>query len=182
MKILVVSDTHGDSKNLYKVIMSQLKADVIIHLGDGAKDIDKIKNLLNNKTILQVCGNCDIGSTLPETLEENISGKKIFATHGNLFKVKKDLTQLITTALKKGANIVLFGHTHKPINTEQDTFHIINPGSLYGKNGTYGIIDIENDRVVTVIKKVSDLNFQNSPSWILIYLVEILSLSNCLVT
>lgn len=157
MKILVVSDTHGDFKNLYKVVKSEPDVDIIIHLGDGSKDLKKIGNSLEDKIILQVRGNCDVFSTLPEILEETVSNKKILITHGNLFAVKKNLDLIIDHAVNKNVNIVLFGHTHKSINIKHGGLHIMNPGSLYGINGTYGIINIENDSISGIIKKVSDI-------------------------
>ncbi|MDQ5983168.1 MAG: hypothetical protein RUMPE_00166 [Eubacteriales bacterium SKADARSKE-1] len=161
MKILVVSDTHGDSKNLYKVVMGHPEAKIIIHLGDGERDIDKIRDILKDKTILQVCGNCDICSSLPKILEETIAGKKIFATHGNLFKVKSDLDRLIQEAIKSGANVALFGHTHRALNVDQENLYIMNPGNLYGINGTYGIIDIDSGNIKGSIGKVCDLEEQS---------------------
>ena len=43
MRILVVSDTHGDEAALYDALMQQPKAEVVIHLGDGERDVEAQK-------------------------------------------------------------------------------------------------------------------------------------------
>ena len=36
MRILVVSDTHGDLRSLIKAVDAQRKAEIIVHCGDAA--------------------------------------------------------------------------------------------------------------------------------------------------
>ena len=43
MRILVVSDTHGNEMNLRRAILSQPKAEIVIHLGDGETEADRTK-------------------------------------------------------------------------------------------------------------------------------------------
>ncbi len=40
MRILVVSDTHGDARSLQQAIWEQPDARVVIHLGDGAREAE----------------------------------------------------------------------------------------------------------------------------------------------
>lgn len=37
MRILVVSDTHGDFRTLRKVVDAHQEADIIVHCGDGVR-------------------------------------------------------------------------------------------------------------------------------------------------
>lgn len=147
MRILVVSDTHNDIESLKKVIESQNTAKLIIHLGDGIKDLDEIKNLNKEKIILKVRGNCDSDLSVPASLQYNIKKKRMFLTHGNLFNVKKDLSYITTHAIENHFDILLFGHTHTPFISKENGLLIMNPGSLRGENGTYGIIDINSKGV-----------------------------------
>ena len=39
MRILVISDSHGNTRNIERAVESQPEANIIIHLGDGADDI-----------------------------------------------------------------------------------------------------------------------------------------------
>ena len=147
MKILVVSDTHGDIEALRKVIQGHGGINTVIHLGDGKDDIETIRNEYSEKKIYNVCGNCDYSDGAPQTLEIDTAGIKILATHGHLFKVKKDLEKLIAEAKKRGARIALYGHTHIPRSDFKDGIHIMNPGSLNNYIGTYGILSIEEEDI-----------------------------------
>lgn len=157
MRILVVSDTHRDYYTLNQVMKSQTKAEIVFHLGDGEDDIDRIKSLYDDKMIISIKGNGDWGCCKPYIDERIIEGKKIFATHGHLFGVKLGLDNLISEAKKKGTDILLFGHTHTAYNQYVDGMYIMNPGSLRGRNASYGIIDIVNNGVVTNIIKCQEI-------------------------
>ena len=43
MRILVMSDTHGDAAALRRALLAQPKAEVVIHLGDGQEDLDQVR-------------------------------------------------------------------------------------------------------------------------------------------
>lgn len=149
MRILVLSDSHGSDSNLRRVLLSQPKAEVVIHLGDGEAEVARAKNSFPEKTFLQVRGNCDWGSTLPDVGEYIADGKKIFFTHGHLYAVKQGLTTLVYAARERKADIALFGHTHKALTDYEDGLYIMNPGVLKDWPASYGIIDITPQGIVT---------------------------------
>lgn len=154
MKILVVSDTHGDFKAMQSAVLQQNKAEVIFHLGDGEEQAEDIKLAYNNKMLINVHGNCDWGSMLPAVEIRTIDGKKIMATHGHYYGVKQSLETIFEKAKSENADILLFGHTHIPMTDYHNGMHIMNPGSLNGSHGTYGVIDIDGNEVKTTIFKV----------------------------
>ena len=41
MRILVVSDSHGNDANLRRAILAQPTAEVVIHLGDGEEELQR---------------------------------------------------------------------------------------------------------------------------------------------
>ena len=88
MRILVVSDTHGDYDTLRRVVTAQPKAEVVIHLGDGEEQSAQLVTDFPEKMIVRIRGNCDWGSSLPSKQVLTVAGKKIFATHGHLYQVK----------------------------------------------------------------------------------------------
>ena len=154
MRILVISDVHGDIGNLNKVLLTQSKAEVVIFLGDGADDVEKAKANFPEKMFIMVRGNCDWGSKLPLEDVRTIEGVKIKATHGHVYNVKLTYSDVIYSALGDNCNIVLFGHTHTPFVDYDDGLYIMNPGSLHGYGGTYGIIDITPYGIVTNLVKL----------------------------
>ena len=149
MRILVTSDTHRDEYALRTAILRQPKAEVVIHLGDGEDDAAAAKLYFPQKMFLQVCGNCDWGSTLPPTGEITLEGKKIFYTHGHYYNVKYGMYQIVCAARERKADILLFGHTHTALSDYEDGLYILNPGTLHGTEGTYGIVDITPAGIVT---------------------------------
>lgn len=150
MRILVVSDTHGDLRTLLKVVNSHPTAEVIIHCGDGDEQVQYLKNNYKDKMIVGVRGNCDWCSQLPSKEILRICGKTIFITHGHLYNAKGTLYPLMCAAREEKADILLFGHTHNAMTYYEDGLHMLNPGSCHGYMASYGFIDItEKGDIVT---------------------------------
>lgn len=154
MRILVFSDTHGDFHSMYKVVKKHDDIKIIIHLGDGESQVEDLRMLYADKRIINVRGNCDFGSCAPISVFESIGGKRIFACHGHTFYVKHSYEMLVSEARAMGADIVLFGHTHRAVCEYRDGLYIMNPGSLSGYSGSYGIIDITPSGIITNIIKI----------------------------
>lgn len=154
MRILVVSDTHRDSYSLRAALMKQPKAEVVIHLGDGEEEAAAARDSFRDKMFLMVRGNCDWGSILPFEALTTLAGKNIFYTHGYTYNVKYGLYDIVSAARSRKADILLFGHTHAALTEYRDGLYIMNPGSLCGSGGTYGILDITPAGIVTNILKV----------------------------
>ena len=150
MRILVVSDTHGDLRTLLKVVNSHPTAEVIIHCGDGDEQVQYLKNNYKDKMIVGVRGNCDWCSQLLSKEILRICGKTIFITHGHLYNAKSTLYPLMCAAREEKADILLFGHTHNAMTYYEDGLHMLNPGSCHGYMASYGFIDItEKGDIVT---------------------------------
>ena len=88
MKILVVSDSHGDYNIISRLVRMQTKADVVIFLGDGYEEFQDLKLDFPQKMFLGVRGNNDWSCPLPLNDEITLEGKKIFFTHGHREHVK----------------------------------------------------------------------------------------------
>ena len=155
MKILVVSDTHGDFNSLLRAVKAQPDAEVIVHCGDGDEQVQLLKETIKDKMIVGVRGNCDWNSFLPSKETLKICGKKIFITHGHLYNAKIGLYKVVCAAREEGADILLYGHTHIAMNTYEDGLYVMNPGSCSGYMASYGILEItENGDVLTNIVKL----------------------------
>ncbi len=143
MRILVLSDIHGDTQSAINAVADQPEANIILFLGDGIGAIDKLMDMYPNKTYYCVAGNCDIGSIEPTTRFIECNGKRILMTHGHEYFVKYGLGSAVNTARRNQCDILVYGHTHRPETHYDNGICILNPGSLSRSNShTYGIIDI----------------------------------------
>lgn len=154
MRILVLSDSHRYAADALSAIRAQRKAEVIIHLGDGAGDIDSAKLERPGAMFLSVAGNCDFASLLPYELTRTFDNVKIFMTHGYHYDVKNGLSQLEEKARREGAQIALYGHTHIPKVEYRDGLYLMNPGSASGFHATYGTIDLTPAGIVCNIVEI----------------------------
>lgn len=149
MKIVIVSDTHGNNKEVLVSILEDEKPDLLIHLGDYVEDGEKISKILEVPSVI-VKGNGDFRSNYPEDRVIEVEGKKIFLTHGHRYDVRYSIDKIYYRALELGADIVLFGHSHIALNTWEDGILIMNPGSPslprdINRTKSYGVIKIGED-------------------------------------
>jgi uncharacterized protein len=147
MKILVIADTHGNVGNILTALDRE-KPDVLIHLGDGLSDLADIKFI---GQIFAVRGNNDTNGKIKTIAKVEYAKKVMLLTHGNEFDVKKNYEKLIQFAFTQGADIVLFGHTHKPDYFTRNGTIFVNPGALKDREtGTYVTIEFgSNDPKIT---------------------------------
>ena len=156
MRILVLSDSHGKSFAIRKILDKHPEAKHIFFLGDGLRDIEYLEKDYPNLVFHKVCGNCDVGCSEPYSNLERVEDKLIFFTHGHNFYVKSGIGPLVETARKRGADIMLFGHTHMALTSYEDGLYIVNPGSVaMGRSAgnSYAIIDIEKNGTIPIIVK-----------------------------
>ncbi len=151
MRILVMSDSHGDPMGVREALLAQPGAEAVIFCGDGLTDVENLRSSFPEKAFYMVKGNCDWVSNLNTVGTVTFEGVKIFYTHGHIQNVKFGENEIISAARGAGANILLYGHTHVAKTDYDDGLYIMNPGSLHGGFGTYGIIDITKNGIVTNI-------------------------------
>ena len=164
MRIIVMSDTHGDYRALDKIVSSHIHtADLFIHLGDGRREIDSIliKYPEIENRFLYVAGNCDFTSSGSPYICMCVDGHKLIAVHGHKQGVKYSLDSLKAAALENNCDIALYGHTHCRFMSYDDGLYIMNPGSASCprdfKSPSYGLIDANEKGVVMNIAEVNTL-------------------------
>lgn len=140
MRILIISDSHGDGRALTDVLLRHPDITTVIHLGDGLREAEDAVEQFPDHTFYLVHGNCDYGGIVPDARFEIIGGKKVFFTHGHRYQVKFGLYPYTCAAGERGADVALFGHTHIPFEDYVDGLYLFNPGSL--RDGRYGIMDV----------------------------------------
>ncbi|MDO8686142.1 MAG: metallophosphoesterase [Clostridiales bacterium] len=152
MKILVISDTHGDVDKAEKVIRKMKGLNLIIHLGDYFRDAQKLSSMFPEIPIEYIYGNSDFMiEDVPAEKMLEYNGKRIFITHGHRYSVKWDYEKLYKKAEEMNADIILFGHTHVAEMVPKDGFLLLNPGSISDprndSNESYAIIEIDEGKL-----------------------------------
>lgn len=149
MRILVVSDTHSDVYNFEKVIRKHPDISVIVHCGDGAADVQQMKERYSAKMFISVKGNCDWCCESPNIETVTLEGNRLFITHGHIYDVKSSLLRLSLAAKEAEAKLVIFGHTHIPLDVYEDGVYFLNPGSLKGYKGSYAVVNLSEQGVLS---------------------------------
>lgn len=149
MKILIVSDTHHHNDNYLKVIEKVAPVDMVIHCGD----IEGSEFLIAESAgcpVQMVMGNNDFFSDLPREKEFNIGKYKVWLTHGHTYNVSMSNENIKREASERGVDIVMYGHSHRPVVDIDDDVIAVNPGSLTyprqeGKRPSFIIMDLDKE-------------------------------------
>jgi uncharacterized protein len=145
MRVLIVSDSHGMTKELTEIKQRHAnQVDAFIHCGDSELPSD----CAELQEFRSVAGNCDFDKGFPKERSEEIHGVRFFITHGHLYNVKMTLMNLYYRAQEANAQVVCFGHSHIAGAAMINNLLFINPGSLLlprmRKEKTYALLEIKN--------------------------------------
>ena len=150
-KFLIFSDTHGSVALMELALERNPDVKGVFFLGDGIKDLNKIAESYPSLEYYFVKGNCDLAAYFdPEVDEVYICGKRIMLTHGHIYGVKHGTDAIESAAISRGANILLYGHTHEREERYIDKtdegggeLYIFNPGSASSSySGSYGLLTL----------------------------------------
>lgn len=152
-KIMIVSDTHRRHGNLAEALYNEGKIDMLIHLGDIEGEEDIIEEMAGCPMEI-VPGNNDFCSFYAREKEIIIAGKKVLLTHGHYYYVTLDLQTIREEAIARGMDIVMFGHTHRPIISVEDEITLINPGSISyprqdDRKSTYIMMNVDDQNAIS---------------------------------
>lgn len=129
MKVLIVSDSHGRVGNLEKVIQKTGPLDLMLHLGDFESGEEYISSLAACPVEF-VAGNNDFFADVPKEKIIVLGRHTILMTHGHRYGVNFGTGRIKEAALQQEADIVLFGHTHRPLIDLSTGVWAVNPGSI----------------------------------------------------
>ena len=148
MKVLIMSDSHGLTHEI-SIIKERHKDQVVTMIHCGDSELAKNDPTMNGLTAVR--GNCDRDANYPNTIVEEIAGKRFLITHGHLFNVKMTLYNLSLKGEEAEADIICFGHSHAAGSELIDGKLYINPGSICEPRGrkekTYTILDMNQNQV-----------------------------------
>ncbi|MBD3380011.1 MAG: YfcE family phosphodiesterase [Candidatus Omnitrophica bacterium] len=161
MKIGVISDTHipMNCDRLPEKVLKELKnCDLIVHAGDIV-EMSLIYELERYAPVKAVSGNMDgrdVKARLPITLLFDAGGKKIGVVHGD--GSGEFIPEKLTGYFDGVPDIIIFGHSHKPVNSKYGNVLYFNPGSATDRVcaacRSFGVIEIENGEIKAEIIKL----------------------------
>jgi len=173
MRVALVSDTHvpGSIPKLPETLLATLEeasVDRILHAGDltdlavlqqleaiapttavaGNVDSPAVKAKLHERELLEMAGRC-IGLAhghQPHALQNHYIDRGIDSPQFELFY------QLMSAQLP-GAQIIVFGHFHQPIDREWNGVRFINPGSIAPphRRSTFAFLDLGDEVGVQIV-------------------------------
>lgn len=147
MKILILSDTHGRNNGYLELLEKSGKFDMVIHCGDVEGSEYLFSASSGCKTVI-VQGNNDYFSDLPQEVVVEIGKYRALVTHGHPYYVNRGYEHLVREAKKRKLDIVIYGHTHRPVIDRENGILVLNPGSLTyprqeGRKYTYIIVEVD---------------------------------------
>ena len=169
MKVLVISDTHGDS-GIIRMLLECYKHNVqtVVHLGDNVKDLMQFDLDYPAINFVAVAGNCDFYGGLPKerilTVGDVVT-RRVLLLHGHSLNVKSGYDRLMYHAQEREVDACLFGHSHMPfVHVHESVFLLdgeeitrrlffMNPGSASeprgGSKAGYGVLSIDSEGNIT---------------------------------
>ena len=159
MKLLIISDIHGNYDNLNSITNTE-SFDKLVILGDllsyyGNDNKDKILNLLERykSKLILIKGNCDyminyeLYNLYPyDIITLPINNNIVTITHGDTYK-KGFLPD-------NHGNIIITGHTHIPSILEENNIIYANPGSISIPKGMSDKSYLVFDNNKLILKKI----------------------------
>lgn len=157
MKVLVMSDTHGNienAKNILNIVIPE-GVEVVLHCGDYVSDARLIKKFYPQIEVYSVYGNCDVGFGGAYSEVVTLEGVSIYMSHGHKYGVKwGDYEEVAIDAIAHEATVAVCGHSHKAYLKKEQGVWIMNPGSLTlprdSKYPSYGILELKDGHVKEV--------------------------------
>ena len=154
MKIVAISDTHAPRrwKSCPPRVAEYLRqADLILHAGDvcTASVLDELAQYAPVHAVLGNNDGPDVAAWgAPETLDLDLAGLKVSMIHdsgpsaGRPRRMRRRFPE---------AGLVVFGHSHIPLDESADGLRILNPGSPTDRrrqpHGTIGLLTVAGGRL-----------------------------------
>ncbi len=149
IRIGVLSDTHITEvhREFRRIVETMFRdVDILIHAGDMTSV--EVFDYLSQWDLRAVRGNMDdfkLKPLLPDKRIEEVEGMKIGIIHGR--GSPEGIMDLVLDEFP-GVDLIVFGHSHVPINGTKNGIRLFNPGSLRGRYsypGSAGIIEIDRE-------------------------------------
>lgn len=118
----LIADTHGLVRPA--VFRALSGVELVLHAGDVGTGV--LKELRAIAPVAAVAGNTDPPSPdLAEALELELDGVRIHVSHGHELGSPRPATLLAAY----DADVIVYGHTHKPLVQREGDRWVVNPGA-----------------------------------------------------
>lgn len=155
MRVVALADTHAPRRwrSCPPRVAEQLRgADLILHAGDvcTAAVLDELADYAPVRAVLGNNDRADVAAWgAPETAEFDLDGLRVAMIHdtgpaaGRLARLRRTFP---------GVDLVVFGHSHIPLDESGDGLRIFNPGSPTDRRrqprGTIGVLRVTGGRLL----------------------------------
>jgi putative phosphoesterase len=149
MRVIALADTHAPRRwrSCPLLVAEHLRqADLILHAGDvcTASVLDELAGYAPVRVVLGNNDGPDVAAWgAPESLELDLDGLRVAMVHdsgqaaGRIARLRRRFPR---------AGLVVFGHSHIPLDQSRDGMRIFNPGSPTDRrrqpSGTLGILSV----------------------------------------
>lgn len=157
MRLGIIADTHDNLPKILKAVQffNRKKVDFVVHAGDFIAPFAVVKLKDLHCDFSGIFGNNDgerpglskisEGKIQPGPLRMSLAGRRIVLVH--------DINSINLSTVN--AELIIFGHTHKPEITHKNSCILVNPGECSGwlsNHPSVAIIDLK-----TLSPKIFDL-------------------------
>lgn len=153
MRVGLISDTHGRLRS--EVFDRLAGVERILHAGDiGPPDL--LVELEAIAPVTAVFGNTDgfaVRDQVEEVAELELAGRRVVVMHGD------QLGSPTPEALRRahpGADVIVYGHTHRPLVEDAEGVLVVNPGSAgaarFGIPPSVGILSLGEKATVEIFE------------------------------
>lgn len=147
MRILVLSDSHGNLANMVRAV-EETAPRMIFHLGDCWRDAESLHDRFPDIPMEQVPGNCDFRPHEPAERLLCLQERRILLCHGHTYGVKQSLLTAGYAAEEQALDLFLFGHTHRPLVDRRGRTLFLNPGSIGDHlRPCFGVVTLQNGQL-----------------------------------
>ena len=156
LRLGVVSDTHGSvppSRRTFEFVaefFGSAGVDLILHAGD-AGHVSVLETLEAVAPIVTVRGNADpldLIEVLPDRVWIEAGDRTVLLLHGHHGKTAVTAAR---AAAEPAIDLVVFGHSHRPLIDREGTTILFNPGSpverRWNPHFGLGLIDVSDEEI-----------------------------------
>ena len=153
MKVLILGDTHAQDDIFLRILAAEKDIDAILHTGDF-EGSEIVYRELSDAPFYYIAGNNDFFTDAPYERVVELESCRVFMTHGHRYHLEKGYSEVCREALRRKADIAVFGHSHEPVAEYMKGVLLLNPGSTSwprqeNRRPSYIVLFLEKGRVLS---------------------------------